>query len=139
MRAAAVCRTPTPPTSRRRCCDRSRPQREVFCGGSGIAEYRGDSPSARVVQKLIRDMAAAGKLVTSMGNGSLILADSGQLTGKQATSYTFDESRSELEAAGVRWVDQPVVKQDHLVIGRNPDDVHEFSRVLIDRLAKRRN
>lgn len=86
--------------------------------------------------KLVRDFMEVGKPVAAICHGGWLLADADVLSGRHVTSWPA--IRRDLERAGARWSDQPVVQDGHLVTSRKPDDVPAFSKAFISVLAAAR-
>ncbi|HKK13356.1 MAG TPA: DJ-1/PfpI family protein, partial [Gammaproteobacteria bacterium] len=48
---------------------------------------------------------------------------------------SFFSIRDDLRNAGARWIDEPVVCDGNLISSRGPDDLPQFCRAIIERLA----
>ena len=89
--------------------------------------------NARAIQ-LIRDFAEQGKPIGAICHGPWLLAEADLLRGRTATSWP--SIRTDLRNAGANVVDQPAVTDGNLVTSRNPEDVEEFTRALIDLIER---
>ena len=89
--------------------------------------------NARAIQ-LIRDFAEQGKPIGAICHGPWLLAEADLLRGRTATSWP--SIRTDLRTAGANVVDQPAVTDGNLVTSRNPEDVEEFTRALIDLIER---
>jgi protease I len=85
--------------------------------------------NGRVIQ-LIKDFAAQGKPVGAICHGPWLLIEADLLRGRTATSWP--SIRTDLMNAGANVVDEPAVTDGNIVTSRNPQDVEEFTRALID-------
>jgi len=61
-------------------------------------------------------------------------ASAGIVKGRRLTSTIT--IKDDLENAGATWVDEAPVVDENLVTGRNPGDLHSYTKAFIDLLAK---
>jgi len=85
--------------------------------------------NVRVIQ-LIKDFAKQGKPVGAICHGPWLLVEAELLRGRTATSWP--SIRTDLRNAGANVVDEPAVTDGNIVTSRNPQDVEEFTRAVID-------
>ena len=85
--------------------------------------------NAKAIQ-LIKDFAARGKPVAAICHGPWLLVEADLLRGRTATSWP--SIRTDLKNAGANVVDEPAVVDGNIVTSRNPQDVEEFTRAVID-------
>lgn len=85
------------------------------------------------VNKFVRDMFNGGKVVASICHGGWVLASSGVLKGKRATS--FSAIKDDIVNAGAIFSDQEVVVDGNLITSRNPYDLPAFCREIIKKLT----
>ena len=85
--------------------------------------------NVRVIQ-LIKDFAAQGKPVGAICHGPWLLVEADLLRGRTATSWP--SIRTDLRNAGANVVDEAAVTDGNIVTSRNPQDVEEFTKALID-------
>lgn len=78
------------------------------------------------VKQLVRDLAAAGKLVASICHGPWVVQSAGLARGLRMTSSPG--IRDDLVYAGAEWVDAAVVVDGSFVTSRKPADLPEFLR-----------
>lgn len=86
----------------------------------------------------VRSFIDAGKLVAATCHAPWMLIEANAVNGRRVTSYP--SVRTDLENAGARWVDEPVVVDDEegtLLTSRGPDDIEAFSDSIIEELARR--
>jgi protease I len=104
-------------------------------GGFGPDAVRLHEPSRR----LVADAHRAGKVVAAICHGPLVLISTDMHEGtdlvrdREVTAYAA--CQDDLRNAGGRFVDAAAVVSGNVVTGRVPDDLPEFCRAVIGRLA----
>jgi protease I len=86
------------------------------------------------VKQLVRDFAAAGKLVAAICHGGWIPISAGVYRGVRVTGSPG--IKDDLVNAGAIWEDAAVVVDRHFVSSRKPDDLPEFCRGMLQVLTK---
>jgi protease I len=81
------------------------------------------------VLQLVRDFAAANKLVAAICHGGWIPISAGVYRGVKVTGSPG--IKDDLVNAGAIWSDAPVVVDRHFVSSRKPDDLPDFCREII--------
>jgi deglycase len=81
------------------------------------------------VLSLVREFAAAGKLVAAICHGGWIPISAGVYKGVRVTGSLG--IKDDLVNAGARWEDVAVVIDRHFVSSRKPDDLPDFCRGLL--------
>ena len=76
----------------------------------------------------------AGKPVAAISHGPQLLIETGMIEGRNMTSYP--SLRTDLENAGVIWVDQEVVTDNGLVTSRTPKDLDAFNKKAIEEIKE---
>jgi protease I len=71
----------------------------------------------------------SGKPIASICHGPWTLIETGKVRGRRMASWP--SLQTDLENAGVDWVDQEVVVDGNLVTSRKPDDIPAFNREMI--------
>lgn len=98
----------------------------------------GFSPDLLRINQKNADFAKAffqkGKPVFSICHGPQFLINTGELKGKDLTSFV--SVRKDLENAGANVKDQEVVNDNNFVTSRTPDDLPAFNRETLNVLAK---
>jgi protease I len=84
-------------------------------------------------QRLIRDMDAAGKVLGFICHAGWCAASAGILKGRKAAGS--EGIRDDMVNAGATWVDEPALIDGNIVWGRVVEDIPEYNRLLIRRLA----
>ncbi|HEY4935209.1 MAG TPA: type 1 glutamine amidotransferase domain-containing protein [Puia sp.] len=74
------------------------------------------------------------KPVAAICHGPQLLIETGLLRGKNMTS--FPSIRSDLENAGVHWLDVEVVTDGGLTTSRSPNDLEAFNKRIIEEIAE---
>ncbi len=105
----------------------------VVIGGSGTVVYWSDT----LLGDLVRAFAQSGRLVAASGVAPIVLARAGVLAGHRATVYPHRSAVGELQAAGARYVANPVVEDDNLITAADAKYAGRFSRSIIDWLKRR--
>lgn len=82
----------------------------------------------------VKAFVEAEKPVAAICHGPWLLADANVLEGRTVTSWPA--IRKDVERAGAKWVDQPVVQDGTLVFSRKPADAEAFAKTAISMLAK---
>jgi protease I len=75
-----------------------------------------------------------GKPLAAICHGPQLLIETGMLDGRTMTS--FPSLKTDLENAGVNWVDKEVVVDNGLVTSRSPKDLEAFNKKLIEELSE---
>ncbi len=93
-------------------------------GGEAPASLR-KNPEALAI---VRHFLETGKPLAAICHGPQLLLATGLMAGRTATCYRA--VRTELEAAGVNYLDREVVVDDNLVTSRQPADIPAFMRAI---------
>jgi deglycase len=101
----------------------------VVPGGFMPDKLRRDSK----VLSLVREFAAAGKLVAAICHGGWIPISAGVYRGVRVTGSPG--IKDDLVNAGAIWEDSPVVIDRHFVSSRKPDDLPAFCRGILQVLG----
>jgi protease I len=86
------------------------------------------------VVDFVRQFVATGKPVAAICHGPWTLLEAGALRGKTVTSWP--SLKTDLENAGARWVDEPVVTDGQFVFSRKPDDIPAFNQAVIEAVTR---
>lgn len=78
---------------------------------------------------LVREMAAAGKVVAAICHAGWMLVSADVLRGKTATA--FYAIKDDIVNAGANWVDQEVAVDGNIITSRTPDDLPAFLKAII--------
>jgi protease I len=84
---------------------------------------------------LVREFHAQGKPIAFICHGGWVPISARILAGRRVTSV--GAIRDDLENAGARWEDAPVVVDGNLISSRTPADLGAFCRALIAQLEAR--
>jgi len=87
------------------------------------------------VLNLVREFAAAGKLVAAICHGGWIPISAGVYRGVRVTGSAG--IKDDLINAGAIWEDAPVVIDRHFVSSRRPDDLPDFCRGILQVLGRK--
>jgi protease I len=75
-----------------------------------------------------------GKPVAAICHGPQLLIETGMIDGRNMTSYP--SIKTDLENAGVIWVDKEVVTDNGLVTSRSPKDLDAFNKKMIEEIKE---
>lgn len=87
------------------------------------------------VLKLVKEFAAAEKLVAAICHGGWIPISAGVYSGVTVTGSLG--IKDDLTNAGALWKDASVVVDRHFVCSRKPDDLPDFCRGMLEVLSRR--
>jgi len=82
------------------------------------------------VKHITREIFQRGKLVAHICHGGWIAISAGVVKGFTCTSTPG--IKDDLENAGAKWVDQPVVVDRNMISSRRPDDLPQFCKAIIN-------
>lgn len=91
----------------------------------------------RTSVRFVRHFIESGLPIGVICHGPWILIETKALKGRSLTSYPT--LRTDLENAGVRWVDQEVQTDNGLVSSRRPSDLPAFCAKVIEEVAEGRH
>lgn len=97
----------------------------VLIGGPGVNEYYNNAK----LQSIVRDAAAAGKVVGAICIAPVVLANAGVLNGKKGTVWPDEKER--LAAAGCAVQGEQVVVDGKIVTAEGPDVAVEFADAVV--------
>jgi protease I len=81
-----------------------------------------------------QEFLEAGKTVAAICHGPQLLIETNMISGKEMTSYP--SLKTDLQNAGVNWVDKEVVVDDEIITSRGPKDLPAFNARLIKEVAE---
>lgn len=102
----------------------------VVCAGGWMPDKLRRDPH---ILQLLREFAAAGKLVAAICHGGWLPISAGIYRGVRVTGSPG--IKDDLANAGAVWEDAPVVVDRHFVSSRRPDDLPDFCRGMLQVLA----
>ena len=80
--------------------------------------------------RFIRRYGESGKPIAAICHGPWTLINAGLARDKRMTSWP--SLQTDLRNAGAEWVDEPVVRDGHLVTSRKPDDIPQFDQGILE-------
>lgn len=83
--------------------------------------------------RLVREIGLSGKPTAAICHGPWMLASTGLLRGREATS--FHSIKDDVVNAGAQWHDKEVIRSDNIITSRSPEDLPAFMREVISALA----
>lgn len=103
----------------------------VIPGGRSPEHLRTEAPEAI---DLVKEFNKEGKPIAAICHGAQLLMSAHILDGKKATCYWT--IKDDLENAGGKFVDEPVVVDKNLVTSRHPPDLPDFMRETLKKTSK---
>lgn len=82
--------------------------------------------------EFVKQINEQQKTIAAICHAPWILINAQIVKDKHLTSWL--SLKTDLINAGGIWVDQPVVKDGHLITSRKPDDILEFNKAIIEQL-----
>lgn len=82
------------------------------------------------VASLVRTFVKDDRPVASICHGASLLVEADALKGRRVTSWP--SIRKDVENAGARWVDEPLVRDGNLITSRKPADLEPFCLALLE-------
>jgi len=98
-------------------------------GGYSPDHLRTDAATVEFVRRFCQ----SDRPVAAICHGPQLLIEADAVEGRTLTSWP--SVRRDLENAGARWVDRPVVEDGNLITSRKPDDLDAFTAALLARLS----
>lgn len=90
------------------------------------------------VGELVRQFAAKNKPIASICVGALLVAHSGILRARRATTYP-GRRREQLSSFGVHVVDEPIVRDGNIITSTGPGTAVEVALKLLEELTGKEN
>jgi len=84
------------------------------------------------IVSFVRRFAETNKPLAAICHGPQLLIEAEVVEGRDVTSWP--SVRKDLENAGARWIDRPVVEDGNLITSRRPDDLDAFCDAILARL-----
>ena len=84
---------------------------------------------------LVKELNNSGKIVAAICHGPQMLISADIVKGRKVTSWK--SVAIDLENAGAKWVDKPVVQEGNIITARKPADIPAFNKTIIAALKKR--
>lgn len=101
-------------------------------GGSGTNDFLWGNEE---LQNFIKQAHEDHVLVTGICAGSVAVAQTGLLSGREATCYPVDVQKDQLKANGVTYVDKHTVAHKDIITGDGPQGAEEFGKALVSALS----
>lgn len=81
---------------------------------------------------LVQDFLDDGRLVAAICHAPWLLIEADAVDGRSVTSWP--SLRTDLENAGAKRVDRPVVVDDHVITSRSPKDLDQFVSAIVEQI-----
>jgi protease I len=85
--------------------------------------------------QFVKDFLESQKPVAAICHAGSVLIETGLLQGRRMTSYY--SIKTDLEHAGVRWLDHPAIVDGNLITSRHPGDLQIFTERLMNALEEK--
>jgi len=82
---------------------------------------------------LVKKAHDSGKVVAAICHGPQLLISAGILRGRRLTSWP--SVAVDLNNAGAKWVDEPLVQDGNIITSRKPADLPRFNKAIIEALT----
>lgn len=99
----------------------------VLCGGSSVPDFFWKD---KKLQELATAMAAAGKIVAAICLSTVVLAKAKLLADREATVYFLPEAIEELKQGGAKYVSQPLLIHDNIILAEGPSATQQFGQAI---------
>lgn len=86
------------------------------------------------VLRFVSEMDRAGKPIATLCHGPWVLISAGLARGRHMTSWP--NIKEDLRNAGVKWSDEPVVRDRNLLTSRGPHDLRAFEKAMVALFAE---
>lgn len=109
-------------------------------GGFGESGYYEEGFSEQIME-IVQSFNNQNKLIASVCTGSLILAKSGILQSREATTYNGNKllRQKQLESMGVKVLNTPIVKDGNLISSWNPSTAVSVAFLLLECMTDEEN
>lgn len=87
-----------------------------------------------VAVRFVEHFLHKDKPIAAICHGPQLLIETYELEGREMTSY--HSIKTDLENAGVQWVDEEVVVDRNIITSRKPGDLASFNNTIIDEFQK---
>lgn len=105
----------------------------IVTGGSGTPQYLwGNS----LLHYILKEAVKQSKVVAAICLAPAILAEAGLLKGLSATVFPSSEAIAKLRNGGAKYVDQPVVVEERIITGRDPNAASAFGKAVAQAIWK---
>ena len=102
----------------------------ILPGGKAPATLRENEQ----IIKFVKDFYETGKPIAGICHGPQVFISAGIMKGKTCTAYK--NVQTELEDAGAKYIDEPLVIDGNIITSRVPEDLHDFSKAIYKALKK---
>lgn len=84
--------------------------------------------------EFVKHFMEKGKPIAAICHGPWTLIETGMVEGRTMTS--FPSLKTDLMNAGVQWVDKSVIVDDGIVTSRNPNDIPDFIKKMLEEFGE---
>jgi len=104
----------------------------VICGGTSVPEFLWND---KKLHELATSMSTAGKVIAAICLSTVVLAKAKLLADRDATVYFLPQAIHELKTAGARYVNQPLVVHNKMILAEGPPETARFGQAICSALA----
>jgi len=83
---------------------------------------------------LVRAFGKQGKVIAAICHGPWVLIEAELIASREVTSY--HSIKTDVENAGGRWMDEPVIADSGIVTSRSPDDLKDFVAKIVEEVEE---
>lgn len=102
----------------------------AFIGGPGMVDYINDEQFINLAVQF----NSLKKIVSAICVAPMILVNAGLLTGKKATSTSWNTIPKDMEKKGAIWSNDSVVSDGNIITANGPRAALEFGQVLLKKI-----
>lgn len=100
----------------------------AIIGGSGTIDYLWNNET---LIKYLKDAHKNNIIITGICAGSVVVAETGLLSGRIGTCYPVDIMKNKLKENDVIYLDKNVVKHDDIITSNGPIGAKDFGNALL--------
>ena len=104
----------------------------AIIGGSGTIDYLWNNET---LIKYLKDAHKKNIIITGICAGSVVVAETGLLSGRKGTCYPVDIMKNKMKENNVTYLEQNIVKYDDIITSNGPIGAKDFGNTLLNLFA----